>query len=226
MTMSSHYCLRDDEKYAYNSVNNGETRVAREELSPAMPYRKSGLTKELVYKAALELMEEKGYRGATIRDICKRASVSVGTFYSYFNTKSDVIREIYLSGDNFFLESVTPQLEGRSCLEQLRLFVRYYAQINLETGLDAVKVLFNPDNEWFRQTRPMQQVLEEIIRRGQASGELRGAWEPAWLVDCFFDLLRGICYNWCVYDGSFDLEDRMADSLELIYGGLCVRGGT
>ncbi|NLT14264.1 MAG: TetR/AcrR family transcriptional regulator [Clostridiales bacterium] len=187
-----------------------------------MSYRKSELTKDLVFKAALELMEEKGYRGATIRDICKRASVSVGTFYSYFNTKSDVIKDIYLSGDKFFLESVTPELEGKSCFEQLRLFVRYYAQVNLETGLDIVKVLFNPDNEWFRQTRPMQSVLEGIIRRGQSSGELRAAWEPEMLVDYFFDHLRGICYSWCVYDGGFDLEERMAGSLTLLFEGLRV----
>jgi TetR/AcrR family fatty acid metabolism transcriptional regulator len=190
-----------------------------------MPYKKSELTKELVYKAALELMEEKGYQGATIRDICKRANVSVGTFYSYFNTKSDVIREIYLSGDKFFLESVAPKLEGKSCFEQLRLFVRFYAQINLETGLDIVKVLFNPDNEWFRQTRPMQSVLEEIIRRGQASGELRTNREPDQLVDYFFDLLRGICYDWCVNDGRFDLEARMVGSLELIFDGLGTNKG-
>ena len=185
-----------------------------------MAYRKSELTKELVYRAALELMEEKGYRGATIRDICRRANASVGTFYSYFNTKSDVIREIYLSGDKFFLESVVPELEGKSCFEQLRLFVRYYAQINLETGLDIVKVLFNPDNEWFRQTRPMQNVLEGIIRRGQASGELRPDDDPERLVDYFFDLLRGICYNWCVYDGGFDLEERMVNSVTLLFEGL------
>lgn len=185
-----------------------------------MPYRKSELTKELVYKAALELMEEKGYRGATIRDICKRANVSVGTFYCYFNTKSDVIKEIYLSGDKFFLESVVPELEGKTCFEQLCLFVRYYAQINLETGLDIVKVLFNPDNEWFRQTRPMQNVLEGIILRGLSTGELRDKLDPDRLVDYFFDLLRGICYNWCVYDGRFDLEERMAGSLELLFDGL------
>lgn len=187
-----------------------------------MPYKKSELTKELVYKAALELMEENGYRAATIRDICKRANVSVGTFYSYFNAKSDVIREIYLSGDNFFLESVAPELEDKSCYEQLRLFLRYYAQINIETGLDIVKVLYNPDNEWFRQTRPMQSVLEAIIRRGQESGELRANLEIAKIMDYFFDLLRGICYNWCVYDGGFDLEARMTGSLDMILDGLGV----
>ncbi len=185
-----------------------------------MPYRKSELTKEIVYSAALELMEEKGYRGATIRDICKRANVSVGTFYSYFNTKSDVIREIYFSGDKLFLESVTPQLEEKSCYEQLHLFVKYYAKINLETGLDIVKVLYNPDNEWFRQPRPMQELLDGIIRRGQSSGELRATYEPEQLVDYFFDLLRGICYNWCVYDGKFDLEERMTEALKLVFDGL------
>jgi AcrR family transcriptional regulator len=185
-----------------------------------MPYKKSEITKELVYKAALELMEEKGYRGATIRDICKRANVSVGTFYCYFNTKSDVIREIYLSGDKFFLEAVAPALEGKSCPEQLRSFVGHYARLNIETGLDIVKVLYNPDNEWFCQTRPMQSVLERIIRRGQESGELRLNWEPSQLVEYFFDLLRGICYNWCVCDGRFDLEERMAALLDLFLLGI------
>lgn len=185
-----------------------------------MPYKKSELTKEIVYNAALELMEEKGYQSATIRDICKRADVSVGTFYSYFNSKSDIIREIYLSGDKFFLESVAPELEGKSCSEQLRLFVRYYAQVNEETGLDIVKVLFNPDNEWFRQTRPMQSVLEGIISTGQTSGELRTNWKPEQLVDYIFDLLRGVCFDWCIYDGGFDLQSRMTGSMEVVFDGL------
>lgn len=205
-----------------NEVRRTNNVGLREGSTSFMPYKKSELTKELVYKAALELMEENGYRAATIRDICKRAKVSVGTFYSYFNAKSDVIREIYLSGDKFFLESVAPEMEGKSCYDQLRLFIRYYAQINMETGLDIVKVLFNPDNEWFRQTRPMQSVLDNIIRRGQASGELRKTWEPEQLMDYFFDMLRGICYDWCVYDGCFDLEARMAGALQLIYDGLGV----
>lgn len=185
-----------------------------------MPYKKSELTKELVFKAALELMEEKGYREATIRDICKRANVSIGTFYSYYTTKSDVIRELYLSGDELFLESVPSALAGKSCFDQLRLFVRYYAQLNLETGLDLVKLLFNMDNELVRQTRPMQNVMEDIVRRGQESGELRQTLEAAQIVDYFFDLLRGICYNWCIYNGGFDLEERMAGALRLVFDGL------
>jgi AcrR family transcriptional regulator len=185
-----------------------------------MPYKKSEMTKELVYKAAIELMEEKGYRGATIRDICRRANVSVGTFYCYFNTKSDVIREIYLAGDKFFLEQVPLELEGKSCAEQLRIFVGHYARLNLETGLDIVKVLYNPDNEWFCQTRPMQSVLERIIRRGQESGELRADREPAELVGFFFDLLRGICYNWCVCDGRFDLPNRCYATLDVLLAGI------
>ena len=185
-----------------------------------MPYKKSEMTKELVYNAAIELMEEKGYRGATVRDICKRANVSVGTFYCYYNTKSDVIREIYLSGDKFFLEAVAPELEGKSASDQLRMFIGHYAKLNVETGIDIVKVLYNPDNEWFCQMRPMQNVLERIIRHGQTSGELRSDWEPAQLVEHFFDLLRGICYNWCVCDGGFDLEDRMASLLHLVLIGV------
>ena len=109
-----------------------------------MPYKKSEITKELVYKAALELMEEKGYRGATIRDICKRANVSVGTFYCYFNTKSDVIREIYLSGDKFFLEAGRPRAGGQVLPRTARSFVGHYARLNIETASTSSRSYITP----------------------------------------------------------------------------------
>ncbi len=186
-----------------------------------MPYKKSEITKEAVYTAALELMVEKGFRGATIRDICKRANVSVGTFYSYYQNKRDIIREVYLPGDAFFLETVSHELEGKPTVEQLRLFFHYYARLNVETGLDILKVLYNPDNDAFRQAaRPMHTILHDVIEQGQQTGQLRRMWPPQTIVDYLFDILRGICYDWCLCDAGFDLEERMLAMLDLILSGL------
>ncbi len=47
--------------------------------------------RDLVAKAAYEVMLEKGLHEASLRDICSRAGVSIGAFYNLFPTKADAI---------------------------------------------------------------------------------------------------------------------------------------
>ena len=99
-------------------------------------------------------MVKKGFQDTTIRDICEKANVSVGTFYSYFKSKNDVLKELYLSADKFFYKFVASEIENQEFSEKLKIFVFYYAKLNSETGLDMLRVLYSPINEWFAQTRP------------------------------------------------------------------------
>ena len=57
------------------------------------PKTKVGQTKmNLLIEAAEELFTTKGFYQTSISDICKQAKTAVGTFYIYFNTKSDIYR--------------------------------------------------------------------------------------------------------------------------------------
>src|SRR5215203_561868 len=57
-------------------------------------------TRELLQKAAMELMEEKGYDGITVGDITERANLGRTTFYLHYQNKADLL----LSGhdESFF----------------------------------------------------------------------------------------------------------------------------
>jgi len=57
--------------------------------------------KEKVLKAAASLFAEKGYAGATVRDIAERINVSVAMLYYYFKSKEEVIFSISeMNGDS------------------------------------------------------------------------------------------------------------------------------
>ena len=185
-----------------------------------MVYKKSAVTRERICKAAIALMKEKGYQGASIRDICKKASVSPGTFYSYFESKLDILKEIYRPGDEFFRTSVVKELEGKDFFQQLRVFFSSYARLNVDTGLDVMRVLFNPENEWFTQPSSMQGVLAGIIRHGIDSSILSEDTDIGQMVDNVFTVLRGVCYAWCIYNASFDLEKRMLEHLDYMLDGM------
>ncbi len=58
-----------------------------------LPKTKLGLAKmNKLIDAAEELFTNRGFHATSISDICKSAGTAVGTFYIYFDTKTDVYR--------------------------------------------------------------------------------------------------------------------------------------
>ncbi len=58
-----------------------------------LPKTKLGQTKmEKLLTASEELFAKNGFYGTSISDICKHAGTAVGTFYIYFETKTDVYK--------------------------------------------------------------------------------------------------------------------------------------
>ncbi|VBB46452.1 putative Transcriptional regulator, TetR family [uncultured Paludibacter sp.] len=54
--------------------------------------------KILLMNAALKLFSEKGFTSTSISDIAKKAGVSKGLLYNYFESKDELVREIIIDG--------------------------------------------------------------------------------------------------------------------------------
>lgn len=64
--------------------------------------------KELILDAALELFAMQGYHNTTISIIAKKADISKGLLYNYFNSKDDLLEEILKNGLNKMLKLMIP----------------------------------------------------------------------------------------------------------------------
>ncbi len=102
-----------------------------------------------------------------------------------------------------------------SATEKIIDYFRYYAQLNTNTGLDLMKILYQSDNPFFAKHRPMQRVFEGIIEEGLKTGDLKSDLSASRIADFFFVLARGCCYKWCLYNGEFDLEKEMLDYIKI-----------
>ena len=68
-------------------MSNNSTEIKR----ISQPKTKAGLSKMTkLIEAAEELFSEKGFYQTSIADICKKAGTAVGTFYIYFDSKTDI----------------------------------------------------------------------------------------------------------------------------------------
>ena len=73
-------------------------------------------TKDRIFQASMLLFSQHGYDGTSIQDICQHAEVSKGAFYHHFQSKFDLMVEIYRLGDVFFSERVPALLAQTNSL--------------------------------------------------------------------------------------------------------------
>lgn len=95
------------------------------------PKTKQGFAKMLaLLEAADKLFNEGGFSGVSVSDICKEAHTAVGTFYIYFDSKTDLYRylvEIYKRQIKRHLAQAIAGCTTRAEKEKegIKCFVRY-----------------------------------------------------------------------------------------------------
>ena len=82
------------------------------ELASDEPTRRERPGKIAILKAAVEVMGEDGYEGASIRDMAARAGVSVAALYYHFPSKLDLLREFLDEAWNVTLARLDRRLEA------------------------------------------------------------------------------------------------------------------
>lgn len=95
------------------------------------PKTKQGFAKMLaLLEAADKLFNQRGFSGVSVSDICKEAHTAVGTFYIYFDSKTDLYRylvEIYKRQIKGHLAKAIAGCATRAEKEKegIKCFVRY-----------------------------------------------------------------------------------------------------
>ena len=167
-------------------------------------------TKNKIHRIAIELMDKKGYENIKIEDICKKAGVSIGSFYNCFKSKNDILIEMYKRADDYFLKEVTNNLCSLNSIDKIIEYFDYYAKYNIQVGITTMKLLYNSNNKLFiSKGRYMQNLLEVIIEEGQEKNEIKNDMSPVDITEYLFIAARGIIYNWCLFDGEYDLLKAM-----------------
>ncbi len=163
----------------------------------------------------MRLMREHGAAEVTITDIAEAAGVSVGAFYHYFESKDAIFFETYGIADDFFMAEVIHNLTGKSVKNRIVQYFDYYARFNVNQGLAHIQMLYNSKNKNFIDTsRFMISAFRTLVHEGIVKGEITVDWSADEITDYFFIAARGIVYNWCLHEASFDLPSKMRRFME------------
>lgn len=168
-------------------------------------------TKNKIFETASDLIEKKGYNQVTIREICKKAGVAKGTFYHYFSAKEDIIIETYKRIDQYYDEIIEKGFSCDNTIQKIIEIVSHQAIYVQKCKIDKVKEVYKAqmevENDFFSsKERSSYKILAEIIKTAQANNEFIKTKTAAEITTFIWIIVRGIIYDWCVNNGSYDLE--------------------
>lgn len=157
-------------------------------------------TRRRVLDAARQLFEEVGYEAATVRDIARRAEISVGGVFTGFSSKAHVLSEVMqarLADLQEDLDGVVPHLRGSTADRCRSMFAVCYAFEfqRLHLFLAHISAAFDAHADPGLPTFGANPKLRGLVRDCLAGGVARGDVKADADLDLVADLLIG-AYAW------------------------------
>ena len=187
-------------------------------------------TRERVLAAARDLFDEVGYESSTIRMIATRAGVAIGSVFTTFASKAEILSEVMLHRlDGLYaeLDAVLPHLRG-SCADRLRSIMAIHDNVEMKRPRLFAAFVATSFSEYdantivpFGRNERLHAMLREVLAQGQADGAVRADAD----LDLFVETLiaaYGFNYRRAVQDGAdaSALTDLMDRQIGLLFEGV------
>jgi AcrR family transcriptional regulator len=121
-------------------------------------------TRALILNTALDLLQEHGYEKTTMRAIAKKAGVSLGNAYHYFDTKEHLIQAFYHRTHQEHLAASVPALAQHADMKNRLLAVMRLKLSTLEPYHEFAGVLFKTAADPRSPLNPFAHESEQVRR--------------------------------------------------------------
>ena len=206
--------------FGCENIGVRKTREKKGKPRPKTPYHHGNLRAALI-QGGLELIEEKGIRALTLRDIGSRLGVSRAAPYRHFKDKADLLSAISQAGFVMFGNVIAKakQSAGDGFGAQMDAIAMAYVRFANEHRAQF-EVMYAALLEGGGTTEGSGlafTIAEETIREGQQQGEVRPG-DPAALTRVFWAWVHGASM---LRMGRDDLEPEFIRfSSEVLRSGL------
>jgi AcrR family transcriptional regulator len=170
--------------------------------------------KSKIFNTAIMLFSRHGYEKIRVDDIIKYARVSKGTFYAYFPSKDSVLVELFNRIDEHYKQAFKSVPPEETAANRLLIFVEALADYCTNVcGMQIMKVVYmnqislnNRTPIINKKSRPFYTIMKDIVRLGKRTGEFPADISDDELGEFFNRAMRTVVYEWCLYDGFYDMH--------------------
>lgn len=216
--------------FTYQSVG-----MYLEDSTVSLKEQQSEQTRRRIVDAATDLFARKGFHATSIADLASAIGLTKGAFYHHFAAKEDVFHAVVLQVRSTWEENVEAAVRHHeNALEQLTALLVGHAKL-IHRRPELCLVVSGLSEE-MRHTHPdLTEVLhgiyrdliafiEDMLRTGQARGEVRKDIDPRVIAVDVVGMLRGVSCFAVVTDLGLECENTLAAICPVLIAGLQPQG--
>jgi len=172
--------------------------------------------------AARRVFERKGFLDARVADIVEEAEVAQGTFYSYFDSKDAIFREVAQAAIESMLAALHTETHHEDPYQRthaaMARFVEAYRPHSKIIALIEQVGTFTPEMRELRLTLREAFVQRSIrgFRRLQAEGQADPELDVEMVAEVLGAMVDHTCYMWFSLGKEFE-EERLLEALTLVW---------
>ena len=173
-------------------------------------------SKDKIIEATVNIIKNEGAKAVTVRNVCTRAGLSIGTFYHYFRDKDDLMMHFLreTSFDTFELTTPLSDIAGRITELYMHLINSY-----MELGLEFMKSFYSTENRslsvYMGETDgsfapgTVMARSEDEMNKAAAKGYIKTKTDIHTVCMDICTIVKGSVFEWCLNDGITDIEPSL-----------------
>jgi len=195
--------------------------------------RKKQEIRRRIFQAAFDLFLEQGFEKTTVEEIAERADVGKGTVFNYFPRKTSFLAALADDWISRLTEEMGPVEEWRGTTrEKLERVFQFLTDLSVRNPELARYALFESlrhmqtrtSVEDERGVREFLDITRNVLRQGQASGEVREDLETEYAANLIESAFHRTLVLWLRDGGpAGTLHEEIAAKLDIIFNGVAPR---
>jgi AcrR family transcriptional regulator len=181
--------------------------------------------KESLILTAIEIINERGIQGLSVREVAKRQGISNASIFSHFKSKNELILcvlEHYTQYDTAVIQTI--KLKGLKSIDAIKYFVESYytyyenyPQITtISLAYDGLRCEEGLAEKIYSILSNRSAALIQMIEEAKTKNELRSEVDSECISDVILGSCREVCQKWRIENYSFPLKDRIMYTLNAI----------
>jgi TetR/AcrR family fatty acid metabolism transcriptional regulator len=186
-----------------------------------------------ILDAAVKVFAERGFHSATVAEIARAAGVADGTIYLYFKSKDDLLLRLFDEKmTELVAEAKAEVSQQRTAPDRLRRFIQLHlALVERSPELASVLIVELRQSAQFLKAADRNKLaayvdlIAEVVRDGQASGELEASISPGTVKRAIFGALDELALAWLLSGRRTSLRKTATEVAEWLVRGLLPADG-
>ena len=184
-----------------------------------------------ILDAAVRVFARQGFNACRVSDIAREANVAYGLVYHYFDSKDEVLNELFVERWSLLLQAIeeidSRPVAPREKLDAVAGFIidsyRHDPELMKVIIIEVTRAANSFTRTHLPEIRQAYDLIAKIVRDAQSAGVFRADVDPDFASMWFYGAIEQLLTGWVfeiIPHGDGDFERARTMVVETICGGL------